>query len=37
MREVIKTAATVEEAVQLGAQELGLSTDALSYEVLQLP
>ena len=37
MREVIKSAATVEEAVQLGAQELGLATDAVSYEVLQLP
>ena len=37
MREVIKTAATVEEAVQLGAQELGLSVDSVSYEVLQMP
>lgn len=37
MREVIKTAATVEEAVKLGAQELGLSAESVSYEVLQLP
>ena len=37
MREVIRTAATVEEAVALGAQELGLSVDSVSYEVLQMP
>ena len=37
MREVIKTAATVEQAVELGAQELGLTVDAVMYEVLQLP
>ncbi len=37
MREVIKTAATVEQAVELGAQELGKSTDAVLYEVIQLP
>lgn len=37
MREVIKTAATVEQAVELGAQELGLSVDTVMYEVLQLP
>ena len=39
MREVIVTGKTVEDAVQAGCQELGVSRDdlALSYEVLEMP
>lgn len=37
MREVIKTAKTVEEATQLAAAELGVSADEACIEVLELP
>ncbi len=37
MREVIKTAASVELAVEQGRAELGLDKDNVLYEVLQLP
>ena len=37
MREVIKTAPTVEEAIQLGLAELGLSREQVTCEVLQYP
>ncbi len=37
MREVIKTAASVELAVEQGRAELGLSRENVLYEVLQLP
>ncbi|MFV0353329.1 MAG: RNA-binding cell elongation regulator Jag/EloR [Oscillospiraceae bacterium] len=37
MREVISTGKTVEEAVEKGCQELGLSRDDVSVEILDLP
>lgn len=37
MREVIKTAPTVEEAIELALTELGLDRDAVSAEVLEYP
>lgn len=37
MREVIKTAATVEEAINLALTELGLTRDQVTCEVLQYP
>ncbi len=37
MREVIATGRTVEDATESGCQELGLSRDAVSVEILEMP
>lgn len=37
MREVIATGKTVDEAVENGCRELGLSRDAVRYEILEMP
>ncbi len=37
IREVIATGATTEEAIENGCQELGMSRDDVSFEVLELP